>query len=177
MDPGLEACFAGVLRTSVSDFVRSLGGTPVLLDRGGPWPSETVAVSVEFGNEQLRGLFAMVAEPRLLARLSPGPWVQGRGYLNDWACEFANQAVGRFRNGMRIHGFLLSSAPPQFTKPDRTNLTAAYPPIRISAAVSVDDMLLDVWVDLDIHSAEPVNAQANPEIADAMLAEGEVLLF
>jgi hypothetical protein len=161
----------------VGDLVRSLGGTPVVLDRGGPWPSETVAVSVEFGNEQLRGLFGMVAEPRLFTRLSPGPWVNVRGYLNDWACEFANQVVGRFRNGMRIHGALLSSAPPQLTRPDRMNLAAAFPPMRISAAVCIDDMVLDAWIDLDINSAEPVNAQANQEIAAAMLAEGEVLLF
>lgn len=161
----------------MGDLVRSLGGTPVVLDKGEPWPAETVAVSVEFGNEQLRGLFGMVAEPRLFARLSPGPWVKLRGYLNDWACEFANQVVGRFRNGMRIHGALLSCSPPQLISPDRMNLTATYPPMRISAAVRVDDMVLDTWIDLDIRGAQSVNAQANQEIAAAMLAEGEVLLF
>jgi hypothetical protein len=179
MDSGLQECIAGVLRTSVGGLVRSLGGGPVSFDKGESRTAatETVAVSVSFGNETLRGLFGMVAEPRLFVRLSPGPWVSGRGFLNDWACEFANQVVGRFRNGMRIHGALLSSEPPQLTRPDRMNFATAYPPIRISAAVRIDDMVLDAWIDLDSQSAEPVSQHANQEIASAMLAEGEVLLF
>ena len=168
---------AHLLGMSLCELVRSLGGEPVSLETGGPRNSEVekMAVSVEFGNEQLRGRVRLMAEPRLFTRLSPRPWVETRRHLGDWACEFANQAVGSFRNRMRTYGPLLFAEPPQLSSQDEMRLSPAAQPMGIPVVVGVDDMVIDAWIDLDGQST--MSELPNEELAAAMPAQGDVLLF
>lgn len=177
MEHQMAERIASLLGMSLCELVRSLGGEPVSLESGAPRKPEmeTLAVSVEFGNEQLRGRVGLVAEPRLFTQLSPRPKVDTQRHLNDWACEFANQAVGSFRNRMRTYGTLLFAEPPQLSSENDLQPSTAAQPIRIPIVVGVDDMVIDAWIDLD---GEPtISEQPDEELEAMMPAQGDVLLF
>jgi hypothetical protein len=168
---------AHLLRMSLCELVRSLGGEPVALESVGPRKpqSETLAVVVEIRNEELRGLVGLVAEPRLFTLLSPRPGMDTRRHLADWACEFANRAVGSFRNRMRTYGPLLLAEPPQLSSRDNVQLSADARPMRIPIVVGVDDMVIDAWIDLEGESS--MSELPDEELAASMPGEGAVLLF
>lgn len=162
---------------SLCELVRSLGGEPVALASAGPRKpeKETLAVVVEIRSEELRGLVGLVAEPRLFTLLSPRPGMDTPRHLSDWACEFANRAVGSFRNRMRTYGPLLRAEPPQLSSQDEWQLSADAQPVRIPIAVGVDDMVIDAWIDLEGQSS--MSDLPDEDVAASMPAEGEVLLF
>jgi hypothetical protein len=170
---------ADLLRISLFDVVRSLGGEPVSLDTDGPDKprAEALVVLVEFGNEQVQGRFGLRAEQRFFSHVGPKIRLDDERFLTDWACEFANQAVGCFRNRMRAYGPLLMAKPPHLATPEEAHFSATSHSLRILIRVGVEGMVLSAWIDLEGPLTLPMSDSPDEALAAEMPTHGDVLLF
>jgi hypothetical protein len=141
-----------------------------------PPAGESIAAFCGFGNNELRGSFTLLGPSKLFARLHPlSPSVTARD-LTDWACELANQSVGRFRNRMFAYGVRLAPSLPQSALAAQLLLSSSLQPNRTPIAFSIDGMVLEVWFDVEIQPGFRLAEKPSEEEA-AVLNEGGMLIF
>jgi hypothetical protein len=141
-----------------------------------PSAGESIAAFCGFGNNELRGSFTLLGPSKLFARLHPlSPSVSPRD-LTDWACELANQSVGRFRNRMFAYGVRLAPSLPQSALAEQLLLSSSLQPNRTPVAFSIDGMVLEGWFDVEIQPGFRL-AEKPSEEETIVLNEGGMLIF
>jgi hypothetical protein len=141
-----------------------------------PLVGESIAAFCGFGNNELRGSFTLLGSSKLFSRLHPmAPSVTPRD-LTDWACELANQSVGRFRNRMFAYGVRLAPSLPQSALAEQLLLSSSLQPNRTPVAFSIDGMVLEGWFDVEIQPGFRL-AEKPSEEETIVLNEGGMLIF
>jgi hypothetical protein len=142
-----------------------------------PPAGEAIAAFCGFGNNELRGSFTLLGPSKLFARLHPIPPTPSPRDLTDWACELANQSVGRFRNRMFAYGVRLAPSLPQSALAEQLMLSSSlHQPARTPIAFSIDGMVLEGWFDVEIQPSFRLAEKPSEEEA-IVLNEGGMLIF
>jgi hypothetical protein len=168
-----------LLTSCLIELLRGLGVEPTLCPerRCEGASGKVLAAFVGFGDDDLRGSFSLVGESRLFARLYPLAKSDDPQHLMDWACEMANQAVGRLRNRARLYGVRLTAGAPQSALAERVRLSPSLRPSRTPIVLGIDDMVLETWLELDLRPSVHMADQPNEDNNAGGVAEGDVLLF
>jgi hypothetical protein len=96
--------------------------------------------------------------------------------LTDWACELANQSVGRFRNRMFAYGVRLAPSLPQSALAEQLLLSSSFQPNRTPISFSIEGMVLEGWFDVEMQPG--FQLAENPSEEEAIvLNEGGMLIF
>jgi hypothetical protein len=141
-----------------------------------PNAGEAIAAFCGFGNNEIRGSFTLLGPSKLFARLHPMSASVSPRDLTDWACELANQSVGRFRNRMFAYGVRLAPSLPQSVLAQQLFLSASLQPSRTPIAFSIDGMVLEGWFDVEIKPSFRLAEKPSEEEA-IVLNEGGMLIF
>ena len=96
--------------------------------------------------------------------------------LVDWACELVNQTVGRLRNRLLGFGVSLAFSVPQSALARELRLSSSFHPSRRPISMSIDGMVLEAWLELEIspNFRLPDAPSSDKGVA---LEEGSVVLF
>jgi hypothetical protein len=141
-----------------------------------PPAGESIAAFCGFGNNELRGSFTLLGPSKLFAWLHPMSPTASPRDLTDWACELANQSVGRFRNRMFAYGVRLAPSLPQSALAEQLLLSSSLQPSRTPIAFSIEGMALEGWFDVDMQPGFQLAENPSEEEA-AVLNEGAMLIF
>ena len=173
-----QARLAKILSQCTSELLAELGAKaePAEGERQLPAAAEGIAAFSGFGNNELRGSFTLVGPTRLFSRLHPLPPTVTPRDLADWACELVNESVGRFRNRLLAYGVNLALGVPQSALADQLRLSSSLRPTPTPITFSVDDMVLEGWLELELTSGFRLAENLSDERA-AALREGSIVLF
>jgi hypothetical protein len=178
-----EARLGEILKGCLTDLIADLGATPtpgtdVLAEarkrsKGGRGP---IGAVIGFSNADLRGTLTLVGDRRLFARLFPSDagMPSGPPDVLDWAREFANLAVGKFRNRACAHGVSVQlSCPRSLSREEIAALESRRATAPASWVIGIEDMRFQAWLAMDFTA--PVTLTDAP--MDLGLDEGFVLML
>jgi hypothetical protein len=173
-----QARLADILSQCTSELLADLGARPERTEprRQPPSTGQGIAAFSGFGNSELRGSFTLVGPSELFARLHPLPPTMTPRDLADWACELVNQSVGRFRNRLLAYGVNVALSVPQSALAERLRLSSSLRPAPAPIRFSIDDMVLEGWLELEMESGFRLAENPSAEQAVA-LREGSIVLF
>jgi len=129
-----------------------------------------------FGGTDLRGSITILGSLPLFSRLHPLPATVTPRDLADWACEFVNQAVGRYRNRLLAYGVSLAPGVPQSALAENVRLSSHLRHLRPPLCFAIDGLVLETWLELSIRPGFTLIATPADEKA-AALKEGSTLFF
>ena len=112
----------------------------------------------------------------MFSRLHPLPPTVTPRDLADWACELVNQATGRFRNQLLGYGVSLALSVPQSAIGTQVRLSSSLRPGRTPIAFSIEGMVLEGWLELNLRPGFHLSERHSEETA-AALSEGSLLFF
>lgn len=146
--------------------------------------SETEALSLHesmtafcgFGSTDLRGSISILGSLPLLSRLHPLPATVTPRDLADWACEFVNQTVGRYRNRLLRYDVSLALGVPQSALAENVRLSSRLRCRTDPLCFSIDGMILETWLELNVRPGFTLRETAADE-STAALKEGSILFF
>jgi hypothetical protein len=137
---------------------------------------ESLTAFCGFGSTDFRASITVLGSADLFSRLHPLPATVTPRDLADWACEFVNQTVGRYRNRLLAYNVSLALGVPQSALAENVRLSSSlrnsHNPIRFS----IDGVMLDVWLELNIRPGFQLADNPADERAGA-LREGSLLFF
>lgn len=137
--------------------------------------SGAIAAFSGFGNDDVRGSYALVGSSNLFSRLHPLPPSVTPRDLADWACEVVNQVVGRFRNRLATYGVSLTISVPQSAVASQIRVSSSLHSNRKPIAFMVEGMLLEGWIELEIKPG--FNLPPEPLEQESVLDEGAMVIF
>jgi hypothetical protein len=139
--------------------------------------SDSIAAFVPFGNGELRGSLTLQAPRKLFSLLHPlTPPTTLPHDLDDWACEMANQAVGRFRNRLASYAVKVTFGVPQNVPAEPLPHPSEFGPAGFLIAFAMHDMVLCCWLELETQPDFWLEESPMEEIEKA-LQEGTLVLF
>jgi hypothetical protein len=167
-----------ILAQCLSDLFAELGAKAErLVDvRPSAPEGEGTAAFTGFGSTDLRGSLAVIGPSALFARLHPLPPTVTPRDLADWACELVNQAIGRFRNQLLGYGVSLALGVPQGALGEQVRLSSSLQPGRAPIAFSIEGMVIEGWLELNLKPGFEIPDAPSAEKA-AALREGSLAFF
>jgi hypothetical protein len=137
---------------------------------------ESLTAFCGFGSTDLRGSVTILGSVPLFSQLHPLPATVTPRDLVDWACEFANQTVGRYRNRLLAYDVSLALGVPQTALAENVRLSSSLRRGRNPIQFAINGMVLETWLQLSIR---PGFQLANKPADDraAALKEGSVIFF
>ena len=185
MGRSTEERLGEILKGCLTGLIADLGAVPTLekdlpaqaLQKIAGQPP--IAAIIGFCNDELRGTLTLVGDRRLFARLFPTQpgMPSGPADVMDWAREFANLTVGRFRNRACAHGVNVRlSCPRSLSSEEIAALDSRDTATPASWVIGIEDMRFRAWLALDFLG--PVTLlDEPPQSEDAAPEEGFVLMF
>lgn len=170
--------FEEILATCMTDLLTELGVSAERLTGDHPPLSsgESMTAFLGFGGTDLRGSITILGSLPLLSRLNPLPATVTPRDLADWACEFVNQAVGRYRNRLLAYDVSLALGVPQSALAENVRLSSQLRCLTTPLCFAIDGMVLEVWLELNIRPGFTLKETAADE-GSAAVKEGSILFF
>jgi hypothetical protein len=141
-----------------------------------PPVGECIAAFIGFGNDNVRGSLSLFGGREVFALLHPLPPTESSRDLVDWACELANQTMGRFRNRMLSYNVNFAFSVPQSALAEQLRLSSSFEPTQAPITFSFNNKILESWVELEIKPSFKFDDNPANDPSPA-LVEGSVLLF
>ncbi len=136
-----------------------------------PVPGELAVCGVMgFGGKLLRGSLVLIATREPLQRTNP----DGLGSDRDWACELANQLMGRIKNRLLSLGVEILLATPAGLS--GVNLSPSTAERSAPQIFSAANGYICVWLDCEHAPGFELGREPLPN-AEVAVPEGETLLF
>jgi hypothetical protein len=167
-----------LLSTCVGELLQETGrGAERVLGQKEPLsPREGLTAFCGFGSTDFRGSVSVLGSVQLFSNLHPLPTTVTPRDLTDWACEFVNQMVGRYRNRLLAYNVSLALGVPQSVLAENVRLSSslrrAHSPIRYV----IDGAVLETWLELNIRPGFELAEDPADDGAGA-LKEGSALFF
>jgi hypothetical protein len=139
-------------------------------------PRESMTSFCGFGSTDLRGSITILGSVPLFSRMHPLPATVSPRDLADWACEFVNQAMGRYRNRLLAYNVSLAPGVPQSALAENVRLSSHLRHLRPPLCFTIDGMVLETWLELSIRPGFTLIETPTDERA-AALKEGSALFF
>jgi hypothetical protein len=173
-----EERLAGILARCLSDLFSELGVHAEHLPGVGPSTSqgESMAAFSGFASSDLRGSFALIGPRAVFSRLHPLPPNVSPRDMADWACELVNQAIGRYRNQLLGYGVSLALGVPQSALGEQVRLSSSLRPGRKPIAFSIEGMILEGWLEVNLRPGFELPETPSEEKA-AAFREGSLVFF
>jgi hypothetical protein len=175
-----------LLKGCLSELVNELGATPVPETGVAGEPSQPagsdpgqIAAIIGFGNHDMQGALILVGERRLFARLFPrfpGLPMESRDIV-DWSREFANLAVGRFKNRACARGVEMDLECPQSLSLEQADLLPARGRPLTPWSIDLEGMRLQTRFTFEIFGPVFLEQSDAVQDRDAAAEGGQVLLF
>lgn len=168
----------GLLTQCLFDLLHDLGHHPQLVSgpRNTLPEGECIAAFIGFGNDHVRGSLSLFGSREVFALLHPLPPTESSRDLVDWACELANQTMGRFRNRMLSYNVNFAFSVPQSALAEQLRLSSSFEPTQSPITYSFNDKILESWVELEIKPSFKFDDSSANNKGPA-LEEGSILLF
>jgi hypothetical protein len=167
-----------ILATCMAEFFAETGITAqrVLTQQEPPCLRESLAGFCGFGSTDLRGSITVLGSTELFSHVHPLPATVTPSALVDWACEFVNQTVGRYRNRLLAYNVNLALGVPQSALAENVRLSSSlrrsHGPIRFA----IEGVPLEVWLELSIRPGFKL-ADNPADVRAGALREGSILFF
>ncbi len=177
-DESTEKRLVEIFANCTKELLISLGVKPERVDqeRATQEDAAEIAAFSGFGNDDLRGSYALVGSTNLFSRLHPLPPNMTPRDLADWSCEVVNQAVGRVHNLMTTYGVCLGISVPQSALAAQLCLSSSLRPQRKPISYLVEGMLLQGWLELAMKPSFLL-APGPMKHAEPVLKEGAMVIF
>jgi chemotaxis protein CheX len=137
---------------------------------------ESLTAFCGFGSTHFRGSLTILGSVALFSRLHPLPTNMSPRNLADWACELMNQIAGRYRNRLLAYDVSLALAVPQSVLAENVRLSSRLSQRRNPICFSIDNTVLEAWLELNIRPGFKL-ADAPTDEAAAAFRAGSVLFF
>lgn len=137
---------------------------------------ESLTAFCGFGSNHFRGSLTILGSVGLFSRLHPLPMNMSPRNLADWACELMNQIAGRYRNRLLAYDVSLALAVPQSALAENVRLSSRLRRTRNPICFSIDNTILEAWIELNIRPGFKLADTPTDEPATAFKA-GSVLFF
>jgi hypothetical protein len=137
---------------------------------------ESLTAFCGFGSAHFRGSLTILGSVTLFSRLHPLPTNMSPRNLADWACELINQIAGRYRNHLLTYDVSLALAVPQSAIAENVQLSSRLRRTRNPICFSIDNTVLEAWLELNIRPGFKL-ADAPTDEAAAAFRAGSVLFF
>lgn len=170
--------FEEILATCMSEWLSEMGLSAERLT-GEHEPlslHESMTAFCGFGGTDLRGSITILGSLPLFSRLHPLPSSVTPRDLADWACEFVNQAVGRYRNRLLAYNVSLALGVPQSALAENVRLSSRLRRRHQPLCFTVEGMVLETWLELNLRPGF-VLRDAPADEGAAAVKEGSVLFF
>jgi CheY-specific phosphatase CheX len=140
-------------------------------------PEHTLAASIGFAGERLRGVLVLTAGRDLVAASRPTQFqhlLSVDAELCDWMGELANQLLGRIKNRLLRYGIDFEMSIPAVVQ--GRHLKRALPDASLSRQMCFSHAMGSVCLCFDARADNLAALMAAPPAVESM-AEGEVMLF
>ncbi len=166
----LATCLADLLAETGLRIERLLG------EQEPPSLCESLTAFCGFGSVDFRGSITVFGSTELFARLHPLPGTVTPRDLVDWACEFVNQTVGRYRNRLLAHNISLALGVPQSALAEKVRLSSSLRRLHEPIRFSIEGVVLETWLELNVRPGFRLPERSTDERSGA-LPEGSVVFF
>ncbi len=176
-DSNLER-FEAILATCMGELLKEMGlaAEPLSGEHEPLSLQESMTGFCGFGSTDLRGSITILGSVSLFSRMHPLPATVTPRDLADWACEFVNQAVGRYRNRLLAYNVSLAPGVPQSALAENVRLSSHLRHLHPPICFTIDGMVLETWLELNIRPGFTLVEKPTDEQATA-LREGSALFF
>jgi hypothetical protein len=171
--------FEDILATCMTELLTELGVSAERLtaDHEPLSLHESMTAFCGFGSTDLRGSVTILGSLPLLSRLHPLPATVTPRDLADWACEFVNQTVGRYRNRLLAYNVSLALGVPQSALAENVRLSSRLRRRTTPLCYKIDGMVLEIWLELSIRPGFILKETSAADEDSAALKEGSILFF
>jgi hypothetical protein len=165
----LATCLAELLGEMRLNYVR-------ITDESQPLSlPESLTAFCGFGGTDLRGSVTILGSVPLFSQLHPLPMTATPRDLVDWACEFVNQTIGRYRNRLLAYDVSLALGLPQTALAENVRLSSSFCCSNNPIRFAIDGMVLEIRLQLNIRPGFQLTN--NPADGAVALKEGSVVFF
>ena len=170
--------FEEILSTCMVELLTEMGhpAERVSPERERVWLPESLTAFCGFGGTDLRGSVTILGPVELFSRIHPLPSTASPRDLADWACELANQTVGRYRNRLLAYDVRLALGVPQSALAEKVRLSSQLRQCRSPLCLAIDGLVLETWLELNIRPGFTLS-EAPADERTAAVKEGSVLFF